>query len=95
MTRGGVPLTVTPSQFPIARSADQSSVAVPASVSRADSNESQSATRPGLLAGSGTAMPLAQGDGWADAADGMLPSKATARRNAIALSHAAIPGLLI
>ena len=60
MTRCGVPSKVMPSQSAIGVSADQSSVAVPASVSRDASNASQSDTSPGLLAASGTALPVAQ-----------------------------------
>ena len=49
-----------PSQLAIAVSASQFSVAVPRSVSFAASRTEQSATRPGLSAGLGTAVPFSQ-----------------------------------
>ena len=60
MTRSGVPSKVMPSQSAMGVSADQFSVASPANVSRAASSASQSETRPGLLAASGTAVPVSQ-----------------------------------
>ena len=50
---------ITPSHSPMGVSTDQFSEPLPASVSRALSSTSQSDTRPGLLDGSGTAVPLA------------------------------------
>ena len=61
ITRGGEPPMVIPSQSAIGRSVLQFSVALPASVSLTSSSAVQSATRPELACGLGTATPLAQG----------------------------------
>ena len=69
---------MTPFQFAMGTSADQFSVALPAKVSRAASNASQSDNSPGLLAASSTASPEAQGVApvWAEA--GMAGSSTAA-----------------
>ena len=57
VTRGGEPSTVMPSQSAIRRSVLQFRVALPVSVSLACSSAAQSAARPGLSCGLGTATP--------------------------------------
>ena len=60
VTRCGVPPTVTPFHSATGLSNAQFSVAVPRSVPRDATSASQSDTKPGLFAGSGTAIPVEQ-----------------------------------
>ena len=85
-----------PSHSPIGTSADQFSVAVHARVSRDASNASQSETRPGLLAGSGTAVPVEQVDVsalWAEAERAMVSMAAS--RTSVVIATAGISAMSI
>ena len=70
--------------------ADQSSVPVPARVSRDDSSASQSATSPGLLAGLATATPLPQPNDWADVTEAPPASRTMARSIDVAMTNLVI-----